>query len=94
MQANFTLPPTVTRQPPHIPVPSTMMGLRLATQCTPPHCRVSSAAARIMGIGPITWQAAGNSLCCSFHDLINWTTLPWKWPEPSSVAQCSSSTAA
>ena len=38
---------------PHIPVPSTMIGLTLAKVFTP-HSRVSSAAARIIGIGPIT----------------------------------------
>ena len=28
-QANFTWPPTLTRQPPHMPVPSTISGFRL-----------------------------------------------------------------
>jgi hypothetical protein len=30
-QANFVSPPTLQRQPPHMPVPSTMMGLRLTS---------------------------------------------------------------
>ncbi len=30
-QANWLLPPTTTRQPPHMPVPSTMIELRLTT---------------------------------------------------------------
>src|SRR5699024_4604460 len=33
-QANLVLPPTVRRQPPHIPVPSTMMGFMETTVLT------------------------------------------------------------
>ena len=42
----------ITRQPPHIPVPSTMIELRLTTVGIP--CgRVASATARIIGMGPM-----------------------------------------
>ena len=41
-QANLTWPPTLTRQPPHMPVPSTMIGLRL-TMVLMPCGRVASA---------------------------------------------------
>ena len=42
----------LTRQPPHMPVPSTMTELRLTTVWMP--CgRVTSATARIIGTGPI-----------------------------------------
>ena len=42
-QANFILPPTVTRHDPHMPVPSTMMEFRL-TMVGMPNGRVTSAA--------------------------------------------------
>src|SRR5512135_2369215 len=51
-QTNFVVPPTVTRQAPHIPVASTMIGLRL-TMVLIPWGRVTSATARIIGTGPI-----------------------------------------
>ena len=51
-QANFILPPTVTRQDPHIPVPSTMIEFRLTTVGMPKG-RVTSQHAFIIGIGPI-----------------------------------------
>ena len=44
-------PPTLTRQPPHMPVPSTMIGLSETTVGTPSG-RVSSTTARIIGTGP------------------------------------------
>ena len=51
-QANWLFPSTLTRQPPHMPVPSTITELRLTTVLIP--CgRVVSATARIIGIGPI-----------------------------------------
>ena len=51
-QANFICPPTVTRQEPHMPVPSTMMEFRL-TMVGIPNGRVTSQHAFIMGIGPM-----------------------------------------
>ena len=42
----------LTRQPPHIPVPSTMIEFRLTTVLMP-WGRVVSATARIIGIGPM-----------------------------------------
>ena len=51
-QTNFVVPPTVTRQAPHIPVASTMIGLRL-TMVLIPWGRVTSATARIIGTGPM-----------------------------------------
>ena len=50
-QANSLLPSTRTRHPPHMPVPSTMIEFRLTTvgMCS---LRVTSATARIIGIGP------------------------------------------
>ena len=51
-QANFIFPPTVTRQDPHIPVPSTMIELRLTTVGMPKG-RVTSLHAFIIGIGPM-----------------------------------------
>ena len=51
-QANFISPPTVTRQEPHMPVPSTMIEFRLTTVGTPKG-RVTSAQAFIMGMGPM-----------------------------------------
>ena len=44
-------PPTLTRQPPHMPVPSTMIALSDTVVGTPWRA-VSSATARIMGTGP------------------------------------------
>ena len=52
-QANWTLPPTMTRQAPHMPVPSTMMGFRL-TMLGMPSFRVSMQANFIMIMGPMT----------------------------------------
>src|SRR3954471_13594145 len=51
-QANRLLPPISTRQPPHMPVPSTMIELRLTTVRTF-DSRVVLATARIIGIGPM-----------------------------------------
>ena len=45
------MPPTLTRQPPHMPVPSTMIGLS-ETIVRTPSGRVRSATARIIGTGP------------------------------------------
>src|SRR3990170_3495913 len=35
MQPNFIFPPTVTRQTPHIPMPSIMIGVKVTTVGTP-----------------------------------------------------------
>ena len=51
-QANFILPPMVTRQEPHMPVPSTMIEFRL-TMVGTPKGRVTSEQAFIMGMGPM-----------------------------------------
>ena len=83
-QAKRTLPPTVTRQPPHMPVPSTIMGLRLAKVCTP-QARVSPAAARIMATGPMTWTTPGGEACWALQTRIKSITVPWNPAEPSSV---------
>ena len=51
-QANWLFPSMLTRQPPHMPVPSTITELRLTIVLIP--CgRVVSATARIIGIGPM-----------------------------------------
>ena len=50
-QAYFVSPSTETRQPPHIPVPSTMIALS-ETVVGMPYGRVSSETARIIGTGP------------------------------------------
>ena len=50
-------PPTDTRQPPHIPVPSTMIALS-ETVVGIPYGRVSSATARIIGTGPTAKTAS------------------------------------
>ena len=51
-QANSLLPSTSTRQPPHMPVPSIMIGFRL-TMVRMCSFRVISATALIMGMGPM-----------------------------------------
>ena len=50
-QANFVSPSRTTRQPPHIPVPSTMIAFRTTVVGTA-NGRVSSLTARIIGTGP------------------------------------------
>ena len=50
-QAYLVSPPMVTRQPPHIPVPSTMIALS-ETMVSTSYGRVISETARIMGTGP------------------------------------------
>jgi hypothetical protein len=57
-QANWLFPSTLTRQPPHIPVPSTMTELRLTT-VRMPWGRVVSATARIIGTG--RWRGRSRS---------------------------------
>jgi len=49
---NRVLPPTLTRQAPHIPVASTMMGFRLTTVLMF-RLRVTLQTTRIMGTGPM-----------------------------------------
>ena len=51
-QAYFVSPPIVTRQPPHIPVPSTMIALSETVVGTP-YGRVISDTAFIIGTGPM-----------------------------------------
>ena len=50
-QANLVSPPTVTRQPPHIPVPSTIMGFK-DTMVLTPKGSVVLETNFIMGMGP------------------------------------------
>ena len=50
-QTNFCSPSTDTRQPPHMPVPSTITGFRL-TVVGMFSGRVTSTTARIIGSGP------------------------------------------
>ena len=57
-QANCALPPTITRQPPHMPVPSTISG-SIDTSVFTLGARVVSATARIMAIGPIATTRSG-----------------------------------
>ena len=56
-QANFVSSPTCTRQPPHIPVPSTMIGFRL-TIVLILYGLVVSATVFIIITGPITTTSA------------------------------------
>src|SRR5581483_7542811 len=66
---NLLCPLTRTRQPPHMPVPSIMMGLRL-TIVRIFAGRVTSATAFIMGTGP---TASTRSICVP--ESINWRSL-------------------
>ena len=59
-QANLTSLPTVTRQEPHMPVPSTMMALS-DTMVRTPNGRVVSTQAFIIGSGPIATTRSGRS---------------------------------
>ena len=63
-QANFILPPTVTRHDPHMPVPSTMIEFKL-TMVGIWKGRVTSQQAFIMGIGPMATTSRIPSVCCS-----------------------------
>ena len=63
-QAKRLSSPTATRQPPHIPVPSTMIELRLTMVLTP-RGRVASATARIIGTGPIASTKSMRCPLCS-----------------------------
>ncbi len=73
-QANFILPPTVTRHDPHIPVPSTMIEFRLTTVGTP-NGRVVSEQAFIIGIGPMATTSLA-SLTRSRTSASAWVTKP------------------
>jgi hypothetical protein len=87
-QANLTWSPTFTRQPPHMPVPSTMTGFRL-TMVWMPCGRVTSAQPFIMIGGPI----ATTSSMSGARDrlLMPSVTRPLMPAEPSSVQMISSS---
>ncbi len=75
-QANFTLPSTVTRQEPHMPVPSTMMALRLTIVFTP-NGRVASTQAFIIGSGPMATTRSGLSFSqISFSACVTKPGLP------------------
>ncbi len=87
-QANFTLPSTVTRQEPHMPVPSTMIAFRLTIVLTP-NGRLVSAQARIIGSGPIA--TISSTLSFSRTSLSAAVTKPGRPYEPSSVQTISSS---
>ena len=58
--ANFVCPPTVTRQEPHIPVPSTMIAFSETIVFTP-NGREVSEQARIIGSGPMATTRSGFS---------------------------------
>ena len=88
-QANFTTPPTVTRQAPHIPVASTMIGFRL-TMVRIPWGRVTSVTARIIGRGPMAMHRS----IFSPRSIISCravVTNPFAAYEPSSVVTTISS---
>jgi hypothetical protein len=57
-----------------------------AARVDTPHWRVSSAAARIIGMGPITWAAPTGDDWVAFQARIRSTTVPCNPAEPSSVA--------
>ena len=88
-QANFVSSPTVTRQPPHMPVPSTMIGFSDTTVLMP-RSRVASATLFIMMTGPMAvicaiFSPRSTSACTAF------VTKPLMPREPSSVVTTISS---
>ena len=87
-QTNFVLPPTVTRQAPHIPVPSTMMVLRDASVGML-YLSVVSATNFIMIAGPmvIHLSTCSRLMTCSTPTV----TTPCCPAEPSSVMMITSS---
>ena len=56
-QANFVSPPTVRRQPPHMPVPSIMMGF-METTVLMPYCLVVRQTNFIMISGPMAMTSS------------------------------------
>ena len=89
VQANIIDPPTLTRQPPHIPVPSTMIGFRL-TMVLRPWGRVVSAQAFIMMGGPMA-TTSSISACFAMAALMPSVTSPLSPTDPSSVQMMNSS---
>ena len=81
--------PIFTRQPPHMPVPSTITGLRL-TIVLMWRGRVTSAQAFIMIGGPIA-IASSMSGCAASACSMPLVTRPLMPAEPSSVQTISSS---
>ena len=87
--ANLMPSPILTRQPPHIPVPSTITGLRLTTVGMP-RGRVASAHAFIMIGGPMA-STSSMSGCAASACSMPFVTRPLMPAEPSSVQTMSSS---
>ncbi len=87
--ANLMPSPILTRQPPHIPVPSTITGLRLTTVWMF-RGRVTSAHAFIMIGGPIA-STSSMSGCAASACSMPFVTRPLMPAEPSSVQTMSSS---
>ena len=86
-QANFVTPPTVRRQPPHMPVPSTMIGFMLATVLIP-YCLVRRQTNFIMMRGPMVMTSSYCSpLSMSFFRAS--VTRPFSPHEPSSLMRTS-----
>ena len=81
-QANLVLPPTSTRQQPHMPVPSTMIGFREAMMGMFSSWQVM-AENFIIGTGPT--QKAASMAPASQRRLSGRVTTPFSPSEPSSV---------
>ena len=89
MQTNFVLPPMVSRQAPHMPVPSTMMVFNDTSQGMPCFWAVRLENFIMMG-GPMantlfTWGS------CSINFSIPTVTTPFSPYDPSSVMMMTSS---
>ncbi len=88
-QTNLVVFPTVIRQQPHMPVPSTMSEFRL-TRVGMPSVRVISQTALIITPGPMaTTRSTGPSSAIKRRS--SSVTNPWRPSVPSSVVMNSSS---
>ena len=89
IQTNFVLPPIVSRQAPHIPVPSTMIVFNDTSQGMLCFCAVRFENFIMMG-GPManTLSTCGS---CSMNFSIPTVTTPFSPYEPSSVMMMTSS---
>ncbi len=77
-------PPTVTRQAPHMPVPSTIRAFKLTTAGR--LCSMAAFVANfIIIIGPIITQRSYFLPWRTRRSSIRAGTIPWKPAEPSSV---------
>ena len=82
-QTNFVSPPTVVRHPPHMPVPSIMIELRL-TMVLRLWGLVTSATALIMMTGPMA-RTRSIFVFSSISRFSSSVTKPWRPYDPSSV---------